>query len=239
MSVRPIAHLVMASLGLSLAVGCSPAGPGNTNSSQSTARGTVGGQSNGSNGGSTGSSSQTNSTGGNTTGAGVTNGGSSGGRVGCESACSLPGQFCDDGGKCVACLGNQQCSSPQQPICYLGAGPAYGTCVQCLKTTDCPKDQACTAERTCGPGCGQGETCPEDTPLCEGDAGVCVMCLSAAQCTGGLVCAGGACSECTSDYECSLNYPNLWVCSPENNCVQCRIDEDCPEGEHCVGTGCK
>ena len=237
MSARVVAHLVMASCWLSAAAGCSSPGPGNTDT-QSTARGTAGRQSNGSNGGSTGGSSQTNGSGGNATGPGVTNGGSSGGRVGCQSECNLPGQFCDDAGLCVACLGNQQCMSPQ-PVCYLGSGPSYGTCVQCLKASDCPKGQACNLERLCAPGCLQGEPCSGDTPICEGDAGVCVSCLSATQCTGGLVCENGACMECTSDFECSLNYPNLWVCSPENNCVQCRVDADCPQGEHCVGTGCK
>ena len=239
MSARPVAHLVMASLGLSIAVGCSPPGPGNTNSSQSTARGTVGGRSDGSGGGSTGGSSQTNGSGGSTTGPGVTNGGTSGGRVGCKSECNLgPDSSATMPDNAWFVSATSQCTT-EQPVCYLGTGPAYGTCVQCLKASDCPKGEACNADRSCAPGCLQGAPCSGTTPYCEGDAGVCVTCLSATECTGGLVCANGACSECTSDYECYLNYPNLWVCSPENNCVQCHIDADCPENEHCVGTGCK
>jgi hypothetical protein len=88
--------------------------------------------------------------------------------------------------------------------------------------------------------CTMGGVCGGSMPLCEGDSGMCVTCLSAEQCGGGLVCEQGQCMECTTDYECYLNYTAtyLWVCSPENNCVQCRIDADCPQGEHCVGTKC-
>jgi hypothetical protein len=232
-------HLVTALCCLSVVGACSPPGPGNTNSSQSTARGTVGSRTNGSATGQTGGSAETNGSGGNTTGSGVTNGGGSGGSVVCQSACNLPGQFCDDGGQCVVCLGNDQCKSSEQSICFLGLGPYYGTCVQCEKASQCSNGEACNAEHNCVPGCLQTDSCADATPFCEPDAGVCVQCLSATVCSGGLVCAEGACSQCTSDYECSMNYANLWICSPESNCVQCRVDQDCPEGEHCVGTGCK
>ncbi len=229
---------------LSLAVGCSSSGPPATNGATFK---TSGGGSNGSEtGASSGGSSQTNGSSGGLTGGGETSGGTSGGGVmGCQSACNLPGQYCDDAGQCVACLADDQCKSSLQPHCYNDAGPSFGTCVECLVSSHCQLGQVCSPELMCVPGCGDTqEACPPQTPICEGDSGVCVTCLSAAECSGGLVCENGACMECSgpmANYECYQNYKDqfLWVCSPEDNCVQCIMDGDCPTGEHCVGTGCQ
>jgi hypothetical protein len=238
MSGRLVGHLGMALCGVSMAVGCSSSGPPNTNGNESTSRGTAGGRSNGSATAGSGGSQASGSSGGLT--GGRETGGGSGGRVGCQSACNLPGQYCDDAGECVACLADQECKSTVQPYCYVDAGANYGTCVQCLGSSECPLGQVCSPELLCVPGCGTTNSCGGETPICEGDSGACVTCLSAHECTSGLVCRDGACTVCKSDFECYQNYmnPPLWVCSPEENCVQCRIDADCPDGQHCVGTGC-
>jgi hypothetical protein len=242
-SGRLSAHLLATLCWCSVAIGCSGSGPANSNGSQSTSRATGGGRSNGETTGAPGGSVSTGGSGGNTTGGGQGSTGTSGGHVGCDGPCTLPGMFCDDdAGKCVVCLADDQCVfSTAQPHCFLGAGADFGTCVECGVPSDCPLGEICDSEKNCIPGCGQAMPCSGEAPICEGDSGMCVTCLSAAQCTNGLVCSGGQCTLCTSDFQCYQNYPNvnLWVCSPEENCVQCRMDSDCPNGEHCVGTGCK
>jgi len=237
MSGRLVGHFGIALCWFSVAVGCNNSGPPNTNGSESTSRGTAGDGSSGT-GGSGGNSQASGSSGGLT--GGRETGGGSGGVVGCDSACNLPGQYCDDDGQCVSCLADQECKSKSslQPFCYNDAGPYFGTCVECLGSSQCSPGEVCSPQLMCVPGCGTTHSCSGEAPICEGDSGLCVTCLSASQCSGGLVCESGACMECKTDFECAMNYPNLWVCSPENNCVQCRADDDCPDGEHCVGTGC-
>jgi hypothetical protein len=237
-SGRLVAHLGIALCWSSMAIGCSGSGPGNTGS-QATSRPTAGARTGST--GATAGSSPTNGTGGNTSGGGETGGSSTGNPYRCPDSCKLAGQFCDDAGQCVECLSDSQCKSPEQPHCFLGTtSPYYGDCVECLASNQCDAGEICNPQMNCVPGCAESDTCTGSTPLCEGDSGACVTCLSAAQCSGGLVCEQGQCMECTDDFECYLNYTAtyLWVCSPENNCVQCRIDADCPDGQHCVGTKC-
>jgi hypothetical protein len=235
---RRVAQL--GTLGALLATGCSSSLYQTTTSSHGQTNSAAGssGASGGSTGGASGESSGGNTSGGRTTGEGTSGTGTSSRPPGCPQDCTLPGHFCDDAGQCVVCLDNTECHSTLQSLCFNDAGPYYGTCVQCLGSNNCQGGEICDTSMSCVPGCVTTEACTGQAPICEPDSGMCVTCLSAAECSAGLVCRQGACTVCTSNFECSQNYANLWVCSPEENCVQCEIDADCPNGEHCIGTGC-
>ncbi len=128
--------------------------------------------------------------------------------------CPADARLCTDEGACVECLDNRYCPTVR-PVCN-----DIGTCRECLDNTYCPALQPiCTEEQTCTD-VGQG-VCREDfdcenvaTPIClrlmGGRIGVCVECLSEADCiqsrpicsTAGRCVADEADATCTADAEC-------------------------------------
>ncbi len=73
-----------------------------------------------------------------------------------------------------------------------------------------------------------GGACGDALPACRAD-GLCVACLSNAQCKGNTpVCTANTCLPCSADADCAGN-PAGPACSPEGACVRCTSDTTCAE----------
>lgn len=59
-------------------------------------------------------------------------------------------------------------------------------------------------------------------------------CNSTLDCTGGRVCTGGVCSDCTADTECAQGR----ACKAGRCVVGCRVDANCPSGQKCLEGFC-
>jgi hypothetical protein len=142
------------------------------------------------------------------------------------------GYECGDSGRpdvraCVptagSCDGSSGCpnecpeSSPFQD-------PNDCTCDDCRTTADCPDGNVCNSANQCvrdGAACGSAADCPGG--YCQG--GVCVDCLTPADCAGDDICLDGACAPCPC--------PEGQSCDSVGNCVEvadpstCTSDVDC------------
>ncbi len=107
-----------------------------------------------------------------------------------------------------ACNRAERCTSPDAPVC---SGEDMGICVECTQSLHCdgalacdPRNNRCTPEPIvlCTPGASGDASCASEMPslpLCE-EAGVCVECLTNADCPEGTTCdvAAKSCSEPSS-----------------------------------------
>lgn len=135
--------------------------------------------------------------------------------------------FCDTKiGACVGCRTTADCSAPR-PVCEptrqqcsecqsradcAKAAPACnlqnGNCEECLVDADCGNGRACGPDHQCRELCTSNDFCVNSPagPICNLSTGVCGQCASAKDCTN----------------------PATPVCSPENRCVACAANSDCP-----------
>ena len=160
----------------------------------------------------------------------------------CHAAAS---PVCDATHHCVAppvCTSNASCAKPT-PVCRVSSGD----CVGCLVSGDCPSGSSCSAQNTCVVG-GNG-TCTTNgdclgngaNVYCKGGAGgaagVCVACLTDAQCTPEVCSPNNTCvpKECRADADCTATpaTPRCDLAPTPHACVACLGDPDCPNGGVC------
>jgi hypothetical protein len=161
-----------------------------------------------------------------------------------EGSCGQCGVAADCPGS-EACV-NQSCSCAADsacpastPVCIVDAGgpPMCG----CAGNSSCPgKDQVCDPSR--GPGGACVISCAEDAGVCLADtgtgqsfcdtqSGLCVECLTAAQCTqsDAPICLQGQCAECATDQDCAPDAGTPYcLVSQGGLCVQCTSAAQCP-----------
>lgn len=150
-----------------------------------------------------------------------------------DNSCTVAGQKCAGGCDaslgCLECSSDSQCSSPK-PICVLGR------CEECGENADCGAAAVCFPEDfKCESACAGNGDCPGDAPLCDTATGVCVGCLSAADCTDSekpfCTPEHRQCGECVSNDDCGAAKP---VCDQEDNeCKECLVDSHCNAGYSC------
>jgi lamin tail-like protein len=186
---------------------------------------------------------------------------------GCSSGSPLCNTAGDGGlGTCVSCLASADCTTPPNLVC----DTSVNRCVVCTLAQGCSLPQVCDPALNAGQGacigCTGNQDCATDggsaTPLCRTTPppGVCVECLSNAECTGtrpacnasGICgcassadCTGaagtpvcdrpfnngnGICRFCTPTEGCTPDAP---FCSNNTACI-CRDNLDCPVGRECV-----
>jgi hypothetical protein len=89
---------------------------------------------------------------------------------------------------------------------------------------------------TGGKTCTDSNDCTQSAGHCHPTRHECVECLSARNCSTGLVCTPeGVCTECGSDADCPMNSP---YCAA-GSCIECRTDANCgSEGVVCAGGVC-
>ncbi len=155
----------------------------------------------------------------------------------CTAGCSAqnptcpPGQICDPSGKiCVGCLSSADCTSPQLPSC----NPATSTCVACVSNSDCHAPTS-----TCNPATHACVACLGDTgcalgTVCQGNA--CIAgCTATHGCAGGLLCdvPSGLCVACLTDAQCGGAVPRCDLST--HACVACLpgATDNCPSGDYC------
>jgi len=139
------------------------------------------------------------------------------------AACGAAGQpACAAGLECKACLrGGSQCTPPDG--CCGGCGPGY----ECVDgACGCPIGSNGVAQLDCRNGqcvldrefacCASAPQCPANRSVCDGAQGLCVQCLSNADC--------GPCATCGVDK----------TCSPV---VRGQAGVGCPAGNLCDGSG--
>ena len=118
---------------------------------------------------------------------------------------------------------------PVQPACESAACDSCleaGTCAESALSLCHPESGACVAG--CDPSAGDDPgNCPDGT-RCEAARGICLACLTNADCaapTPACDTASGSCVGCVSNYDCTPQAP---VCDTDAlECVQCRVDGDC------------
>lgn len=110
---------------------------------------------------------------------------------------------------CVACMGNGDCPNPNQPAC----DTTTHSCVQCTNNSQCD---------------------PFMGPVCDPATHKCRQCAMDSECTAG-VCAGGVCTECKNDAQCSGAKPH---CGSMGFCIACVNDSECAPGVCSFGSCC-
>lgn len=156
-------------------------------------------------------------------GGGSGGGGASGTGGDAGSACMecAADQVCDEvSGKCVQCLGNDDCESAA-PVCTVDH-----RCVACTLDRHCPSTvPACNDDNTCVGCTDSAPHCGGDTALCDVAQHECVQCLANSDCTDPAAsrCSDGTCQPCTGALHCE-HLDDLGVCdasSGSGECVQC------------------
>lgn len=137
-------------------------------------------------------------------------------------------------GVCGTCQSDSQCPSGRFCETNVHSSAMFGTCVSCTAGKGCAATQVCVPGfDTCVADCRQnsGATCTADINHCDTDSGLCVRCLSNADC-GGLVCRDGQCQACATNADCVPD-SGTPICGGESLCVQCLVNADCPSGLTC------
>jgi Cys-rich repeat protein len=140
------------------------------------------------------------------------------------------------GGRCIACLMDTDCSTDgssvcDQSVCRIvksrcdwdgdcAGNPSgkhcarNGQCVTCLTNDQCPHGSRCQIDHTCfaAPACASDASCPMDKPFCRPTDHFCVECYSNSQC---MPTADGRTEICRNGY-----------CLPARN--GCVSKSDCP-----------
>ncbi len=86
--------------------------------------------------------------------------------------------------------------------------------------------------------CSTDKDCSGSTGRCDGERGLCVACLTGADCASDERCVAGDClpsDSCQNSRDCATGM----VCSSAKICVECAADADCEEGMSCVGNACR
>ena len=163
---------------------------------------------------------------------------------------------------CPACGPGQHCRLMKDGI---RNDPRYYACNLCRNDAECPRGQLCDADGMCqtAPSC-----CPEGTRQIDialkGTTDqpphyICSECETDADCKDASkgVCdrENGRCiaakPDCNTDDSCNVSGPNGAGCQPcksvdpnrpyclnGNNCVQCKSDNHCPDGQFCLSGQC-
>jgi hypothetical protein len=191
-----------------------------------------------------------------------TTGGAAGGRPPfrcADNLCPATTPICDmDAGACEACSTNAACLKLNAVTAFCApesdgsVSPPKGTCVGCLASTDCLESAKpiCDTKTWACSGCGTSDACKAlnlSTPVCvtasDGSAGpkigMCVGCLSNANCGGVTpICnlSTNVCTACGSDSDCGAVGPG--VCMTDGHCAGTTevffVDESAAT---CPGTG--
>jgi len=147
------------------------------------------------------------------------------------------------GGTC-ACHDNSGCGG-NAPACLLpDGGGATGTC-GCTASSQCPTGHLCNTalgSGVCFPSCTTpaGACNPSSllAPVCMPSTGLCVGCVTNADCAQSSANGSGStpvcnatnnCVECLTDTDCTNLNPGSPYCIQES-CSQCRTSTDCPSG---------
>jgi len=180
------------------------------------------------------------------------------------TAVACPDEFCNPAdGACVECLVAADCddavfcNGPEtcgaDNACADGAAPcdpatevcreALGECspIECATNADCDNTIFCDGPEVCveqlcldGP-----DPCAEPTPVCDETGGVCVDCLTNADCTAPETCVANVCSAappCTTDADCD----DALFCNGAETCdlvtlVCVAATDPCDDGNFCNG----
>lgn len=177
----------------------------------------AGGTGGGSSGGSGSKTGGASSGGGAGTGTGSKSGtGASSG--GCTETCRGATPYCD-AGECVACRDADDCKKADKPFC----AESTKSCVECEEHESCTDLSKPVCEAGSCTGCTESPQCARfsETPVCDEASGMCVGCLTEADCDG-KVCDPRT-HECTEFDAHALNA-----------CRECEYDAQCRVGQVCV-----
>ena len=137
------------------------------------------------------------------------------------------------------------CKKPQYPQCKkdkhckaeLGEKCVDGQCQNCNTDADCTGKAPDGSNWVCHEfRC----TDPNAIPADGGVGGLGSPCTQSFDCSGGLVCTGGACSQCTDDIECNGGTCDLGTgtCTTPGGGGSCTTDDQCAMDEICDGGMC-
>jgi peptidoglycan-associated lipoprotein len=137
------------------------------------------------------------------------------------------------------------CKKPTYPECKKDKHCKQDLGEKCVdgKCQNCTTDADCAAK---GPN-GEDWTCyelrctdPSQIPVDGGPGGLGSPCTQSIDCSGGLVCTAGKCSNCTDDIECAPGTCDLGtgLCSTGGQGGQCTTDDECAMDEICDAGTC-
>ena len=150
-----------------------------------------------------------------------------------DLACPLATLHCDTrSATCVACTTDSHCV--QLGTGLNRCDVALHRCIECGTDSDCGSGRICHASHCVTPCHGEGlnPVCPAATPRCEDDVAFCVFCEDATigciQAATGTICnrTTGLCVSCLSDANCGGTNPHCDVVT--GRCVECLQSTDCP-----------
>ena len=168
----------------------------------------------------------------------------------CETTEDCNGDACFSG-MCMPCFSDFMCVGLTDLL--MGGGdicdPMTGKCIapQCVTANDCAPKEACYGGGHCGTceyddECRSGEYCEYSTGLCEvGSTTPPSECTINSDCTGGLICFGGSCTNCDVDDDCDgsniCNDSNLCA-APGDTTPECTSNSGCTNGQVCISETC-
>ena len=134
-----------------------------------------------------------------------------------------------------SCGDDDDCVDPGAPYCDLDSG----SCYPCLVDGHCGVDFICH-QNNCIPQCFSDADCEAPTGNCSPD-GLCLECLDDSHCAGEeALCLTepgvGSCVECIIDEDCPQAAP--WCKPGTYTCEECAEHLDCPEDQHCSQDAC-
>ncbi len=165
----------------------------------------------------------------------------------CNVSSDCPGSEVCTNGLC-GCATDQACPAAT-PNCVLDGGP--GVC-GCTANASCTgANEVCDSSQGLAGACvlscsAPGGVCLANTDtgegVCDTTSGLCVQCLTNAQCTDVLspFCVSGNCAECNADADCAALDAGTPYCSQALGglCVECTAPSQCPtDNEGCDSSG--
>lgn len=161
-----------------------------------------------------------------------------------SAECGIVTDACGESVDCPQCSGDQLCSDNHQCVdcreqsdCDQGELCSANTCipdVQCQNDGECGDDQACEGGScVCSESRTDTEVCSQAGAQCGTVLDICNETVTCADCTGGEVCLGIQCVECTSNSDCT---GECSICNGDNECVD--SNNACGDCESCSGGSC-
>jgi uncharacterized repeat protein (TIGR01451 family) len=130
--------------------------------------------------------------------------------------------------QCAACLGDNDCTSPNAPLCNLSTHQCQACTTDAACAVKDPSKPACATSGACVICTTQNETaCQGATPACNGATNTCVECTDNSDCTSPTgICDKGSnkCVQCLNANDC----PGQSACNASTKtCVACITSNDC------------
>jgi hypothetical protein len=149
-----------------------------------------------------------------------------------DGDCLIQGLHCaTTRGLCVECREDGDCLASDRPRCEA----SLGRCIGCRGDADCEIDERCEAStHACVERCSATRAC--NIGSCDMATGRCVECSVTVACTDHVCNGAGVCVECLSDADCAAAGEEPFCDTLLGRCVRCITNAHCAPSLRCAPT---